>query len=271
MNKKISVTMFALFLLFAVGANAKTVCTITDETYTETVCHIETVEHTETVCHNEFAGWDIFHWFPRLVCEDVTTSEDQNICEDVTKTRPVETCTEIPDTTAPVITINGQPEVEIRQGQNYTDEGATAQDDEDGDITDHIITVNPVNKDNIGKYIVTYDVSDSAGNAANQVCRAVNVIPNGGFVRIPTPPKMINYSCETIGVNAYSCNFALKNMQPGHSKAKIKWGGTVEQMERREWQEYQEFDNIVHTDSDTLHVWFKNFDGTGAYTKIKVK
>lgn len=270
MNKKISVTMFTLFLLFAVGANAKTVCTTTDETYTETICHIETVEHTETVCHNEFAGWDIFHWFPHPVCEDVTTSEDQNICEDVTKTRPVETCTEIPDTTAPVITLNGKSEIEIKQGQNYIDEGATAQDNEDGDITDHIITVNPVNKNNIGKYIVTYDVSDSAGNEANQVCRYVEVV-GGGAVRIPTPPKMINYSCSAIAENTYNCNFVVKNTNPNSPKSFIKWGGSQIEMELSEWIKYKENGNIIKTDSDTIHVWFKNFDGTGAYTKIKVK
>lgn len=262
--------MFMFALMFAFGADAKTVCTTTNEEYTDTVCHIETVAHTETVCHNEYAGWDIFHWFPHQVCQDVTTSEDQNVCENVIKTRPVETCVEVPDTTAPVITMNGEQNVEVKQGENYQDAGATAHDDEDGDLTPFIVTNNPVNSNTIGKYIVTYNVSDTAGNSANQVCRAVEVI-GGGAVRIPTPPKMINYSCTAIAENTYNCNFVVKNMNPRSVFARIKWGGTQQEMEWREWQQYQENGNIVHTGSDTIHVWFKNGDGTGAYTKIKVK
>lgn len=79
------------------------------------------------------------------------------------------------DTTVPVITLLGNPLVTVVQGQTYTDTGATAFDNYDGNITTNITTVNPVDTNTIGSYTVTYDVSDAAGNAANQLIRTVIV------------------------------------------------------------------------------------------------
>src|SRR3989338_2656854 len=56
------------------------------------------------------------------------------------------------------------------------DDGATATDNVDGTLTSSISTVNPVNTSRLGEYVVTYDVSDAAGNAATQVTRTVNVV-----------------------------------------------------------------------------------------------
>ena len=61
------------------------------------------------------------------------------------------------------------------QGTTYTDAGATAVDNIDGDITDKIVTLNPVDSSVAGTYTVTYNVSDAAGNAADEVKREVVV------------------------------------------------------------------------------------------------
>lgn len=88
------------------------------------------------------------------------------------------------DVTKPVITLLGSNPVNIDLGTSYTDAGATATDDIDGDITSRIVTVNPVNVNVAGTYTVTYNVSDVAGNAATEVTRTVNVtavaVPSGG-------------------------------------------------------------------------------------------
>lgn len=60
--------------------------------------------------------------------------------------------------------------------QVYTDAGATASDNVDGDITGDIITVNPVNTLAIGVYTITYNVTDNAGNDAAEITRTVNVV-----------------------------------------------------------------------------------------------
>ena len=79
------------------------------------------------------------------------------------------------DTTIPVVTLIGDNPVDINVGDTYDDDGATATDDIDGDITDNIITVNPVDTSTAGIYTVTYNVSDTAGNPADEVTRTVNI------------------------------------------------------------------------------------------------
>ena len=79
------------------------------------------------------------------------------------------------DTTAPVITLTGAASVTIEAGSTYTDAGATALDNLDGDLTSSIVTSSNVNTSAIGSYTVTYDVSDAAGNAATRVTRTVIV------------------------------------------------------------------------------------------------
>lgn len=80
------------------------------------------------------------------------------------------------DNTPPVITLLGEATVDIEVGSTYTDAGATASDNYDGDITDDIVTVNNVDTSTIGTYSVTYNVSDANNNAAVQVTRTVNVV-----------------------------------------------------------------------------------------------
>ncbi|MFA5764246.1 MAG: DUF5011 domain-containing protein, partial [archaeon] len=80
-----------------------------------------------------------------------------------------------PDTTAPVITMNGSNPVTLVSGMTYIDAGATAMDNFDGDITANISVLNFVNNMSVGTYSVIYSVSDAAGNTASST-RTVNVV-----------------------------------------------------------------------------------------------
>ena len=80
------------------------------------------------------------------------------------------------DTTAPVITLTGDSQVNLEVGSTYTDAGATASDNYDGDISSQIVVVNNVDVNTLGSYTVTYSVSDSSSNAASAVTRTVNVV-----------------------------------------------------------------------------------------------
>ncbi len=85
--------------------------------------------------------------------------------------------TAVEDTTPPVITLNGDAIVDLNVGDSYTEAGATATDDTDGDISGNIVVGgDTVDTSVAGTYIVTYNVSDAAGNAATEVTRTVNVI-----------------------------------------------------------------------------------------------
>jgi subtilisin-like proprotein convertase family protein/phosphoribosylformylglycinamidine (FGAM) synthase-like amidotransferase family enzyme len=79
------------------------------------------------------------------------------------------------DTIRPVITLLGSSSLTVECHSGYTDAGATASDNCDGDITSHIAVNNPVNANAPGTYTVTYNVSDAVGNAAVQVSRTVVV------------------------------------------------------------------------------------------------
>ncbi len=79
------------------------------------------------------------------------------------------------DTIKPVITLQGETEVNLTVGEAYTDAGATANDNVDGDISANIITVNSVNITVAGTYTVTYNVQDDANNSAGEVIRTVHV------------------------------------------------------------------------------------------------
>ena len=89
---------------------------------------------------------------------------------------PVTRTVNVVDTTVPVITLLGDTTVTIEVGATYTDSGATAADNYDGDLTSSIAIVNNVDTSTVGTYTVTYNVSDTTGNAAVSVTRTVNVV-----------------------------------------------------------------------------------------------
>jgi hypothetical protein len=79
--------------------------------------------------------------------------------------------------TPPVITLLGDNPLELLIGDSFSDPGATADDQEDGDITgDIVVGGDTVTTTNTGSFSVTYNVSDSQGATAPQVTRVVNVI-----------------------------------------------------------------------------------------------
>ena len=79
------------------------------------------------------------------------------------------------DKNTPVITVLGSNPMFHCIGIEYIDPGATAMDEEDGDVTDKINTTINVNKDVEGTYTVLYTVEDNAGNSSTAT-RTVDVI-----------------------------------------------------------------------------------------------
>lgn len=91
------------------------------------------------------------------------------------KTEPIEE-NHVIDKTKPIITITGKNEVTINIGGTYTEVSAAAWDNIDGNITSKIIVTGRVDATKEGTYIIHYNVSDSSGNAADEVNRTVHVI-----------------------------------------------------------------------------------------------
>jgi hypothetical protein len=81
----------------------------------------------------------------------------------------------VEDTTPPVITLSSST-ITVIEGNKYVDSGVTANDDIDGDISDKIISESNLDTSIIGTYYIKYNVSDSAGNSAEEVIRTINVV-----------------------------------------------------------------------------------------------
>ena len=79
----------------------------------------------------------------------------------------------------PVITLIGEAQLTIDLGSEYTDGGATAEDLDDGDLTESITVVNGVDSSTPGTYSVIYNVTDSDGNEADRVTRILEIIGEG--------------------------------------------------------------------------------------------
>ncbi|KAK3269259.1 hypothetical protein CYMTET_22292, partial [Cymbomonas tetramitiformis] len=105
------------------------------------------------------------------------------------------------DITPPSIQLRGAALLQIEQGSVYHDLGASAYDTFDGDISHLVVAAGEVDTDTLGRFEITYSVTDAAGNAAS-VTRAIVVMaalppspycppqpfPPPPFPRFPLPP-----------------------------------------------------------------------------------
>jgi len=75
----------------------------------------------------------------------------------------------------PVITLRGAPAMSVKWLGKFTDPGATAIDNYDGDISARIKRTGNVVSWWPGRYTLAYDVTDASGNSARPVIRTVTV------------------------------------------------------------------------------------------------
>lgn len=114
------------------------------------------------------------------------------------------------DKTIPVITLIGKNNINIHLNDIYTDLGASAIDNHDGDISSNIIdTANNVNVNKTGSYNITYNVSDSASNQAVEVSRVVNVIKRSFG---STPIKYVPTTTDIVKTQSIKTNCSPVNI-----------------------------------------------------------
>lgn len=90
------------------------------------------------------------------------------------------------DIQPPVLSLTGDNPFSICMGDTYVEPGVTASDNCDADIASRLVVSGPVNSSQPGSYTVTYNVTDSAGNAAQPLSRTVLVIGPGQTIQIDT-------------------------------------------------------------------------------------
>ena len=96
------------------------------------------------------------------------------------------------DTKAPEIKLLGEEKITIGLNEKYTDKGAVATDNVDGDITKKIKVTNKVDTSKEGTYTVTYTVTDKAGNKATKT-RTVIVKEGAGSSTKDTTKPVITF------------------------------------------------------------------------------
>ncbi|TFV97678.1 DUF5011 domain-containing protein [Algoriphagus kandeliae] len=101
---------------------------------------------------------------------------------EVKETLTIELIVIITDEDPPVISLVGEPAIELEIGEEFTDPGATANDEVDGDISANIVVTGEVNTFQPGEYVLAYNVTDAAGNAAEEVTRTVKVNYDEGLL-----------------------------------------------------------------------------------------
>lgn len=108
---------------------------------------------------------------PYISCGNYYTTEGYVNSDTTTKKKT----TSQKDTEKPVITLKGNSEITLNQGDKYNDEGASATDNIDGDITSKIKVSGKVDITKSGTYTITYTVTDKAGNRT-EATRKVMVV-----------------------------------------------------------------------------------------------
>lgn len=100
------------------------------------------------------------------------------------------------DTTPPEITLLGDNPMELKKGETYSEPGATAMDNVDGEVA--VSIQGAVDTNQVGTYLVTYRASDNAGNASS-VSRTVKVIDDSlEACTRPPIPRLIDAPFEII-------------------------------------------------------------------------
>ena len=122
------------------------------------------------------------------------------------------------DRTPPVISLVGDDPLVLTIGSVYTDPSATASDNVDGDLSTSItIDASGVDTSTPGDYLVTYNVTDAAGNAATTVTRTVTVeltVPEEPTVSVTGDIKTLNFSWSE---PEYVDYYRLMENPDGHS------------------------------------------------------
>jgi len=120
------------------------------------------------------------------------------------------------DTTKPVITLNSNSTVIVEAGSTYTDAKATVTDNADA-TNASLAGTGTVDTSKIGSYTITYNATDTAGNAATAISRTVNVVDttkpvikiNGGTPVTVAVGGTYTDAKATVTDNASATNTAL--------------------------------------------------------------
>ena len=119
----------------------------------------------------------------------ITRSSDSKAWQkaaDAKYTLPSGKCTKCDgDQDAPKIKLNGPSTITLKLNETYTEQGATAEDKVDGNLTDKIEVKGTVNTSKAGTYTITYTVKDANDNVAKVTRKVIVAGADGGKSATP--------------------------------------------------------------------------------------
>ena len=133
------------------------------------VTNMDDMFNTASAFNQDISSWCV----PTISSEPNGFSTDSALSNE---NKPVWGTCPSDDTTPPVITLNGSSTIQLTVGDSWTDPGATATDETDGDLTSSITVSGTVVTSTVGTYTLIYSVADAASNTASTT-RVVIVNP----------------------------------------------------------------------------------------------
>ncbi len=118
----------------------------------------------------------------QVVCTQNKDSITYTVTDSLGNTTTVTRKIECKDVVAPIITLHGEERIELAYGASYTELGAVAIDDVDGDVTTSLSVTGTIDTSIYGAQHITYSVTDSNGNTAQRERIVV--------VKETTPPEL---------------------------------------------------------------------------------
>lgn len=175
----------------------------------------------------------------------------------------------VEDTTSPIIELIGDSEIIMNPSIFYFDQGATATDNYDGDLTKKIKKTGFVNPLIPGKYTITYNVTDSNGNEAEPVSRTVIVKDT-----IKPTVLLLPYGNNKAAKTHSTWVIVLDNHRVDNDSLKYIWTDSTEAPTKEEFSnEFRNF-NVIKSPSDlngTYYLWIYAKDVSGNETIVSSK
>ncbi len=116
----------------------------------------------------------------------IVGNPDGTVSTGTATTTTATTTTTTADTTPPVVTLSGAATMSLNVGDTFTDLGATALDNVDGNLTSKIVETGAVDTTTAGLYTLVYSATDAAGNTGS-ASRAVTVVASTTTATTTTP------------------------------------------------------------------------------------
>lgn len=166
------------------------------------------------------------------------------------------------DKEKPVITLNGDTYMYLRENENYSELGYSAIDNVDGNITENVQIESNLDTSKIGKYTINYRIKDSSGNESN-IDRNIEVIESNLLTTGIQEFRMTNYFKDVIlqyedkeydylkdTIFLGDCNTVFLNTKGYHLNEHQTWGQFNLNISQINHSTFSTFENHAITNLD---------------------